>query len=143
MIILMEITSLPSLPTTASNEQMARPPKISETFISSKINKNIVVQHLKLLGDFDGHWRRLIGQRALDHKTIAAMVNLFNGVCQGVEERNDEILHSTSIGQVYLCKRCKRHDTRGSFQFSLTFHSYTSTNIACLLFHSLNRAVFI
>ena len=54
MVILMEITSLPSLPTTASNEQMARPPKISETFISSKINKNIVIKHLKLLGDFDG-----------------------------------------------------------------------------------------
>lgn len=31
MIILMEVTSLPSLPTTASKEQMARPPKISET----------------------------------------------------------------------------------------------------------------
>ena len=30
-------TSLPSLPTTASKEQMARPPKISETFISIRI----------------------------------------------------------------------------------------------------------
>ena len=38
VIILMEVTSLPSLPTTASKEQMARPPKISETLISIIIN---------------------------------------------------------------------------------------------------------
>ena len=38
--MVVEITSLPSLPTTASKEQMARPPKISETLISIIIDYN-------------------------------------------------------------------------------------------------------